>query len=86
MCRKKKKQEVPQPVIIENEAVMPATGAVSGTYAENDYFSEYYKAYKNDYIDQYLRAYHKFKETGEEDDLVRELQGYDSDFSTEKKS
>ncbi len=83
MCKKRKKTNYDSKEFIAN----PTVDAYSSVANSNpipqgtDYFAEYYKAYKNDYIDQYLRAYHEYKRTGEESDLLRELQGFDSDIA-----
>ncbi|MBO4540172.1 MAG: hypothetical protein J5781_07815 [Clostridia bacterium] len=84
MCKRRKKQDVPQVPYVENETVSPVAESAPELPQEKDYFNEYYKAYKNDYIEQYLHAYHKYKETGEIDDTMRELQGFDSDMDDDK--
>ena len=77
MCKRKKKEAVPQTEYAENAVAAPIEDSTPVVPRETDYFNEYYKAYKNNYIDKYLNAYHKFKATGEMDDTFRELQGYD---------
>lgn len=84
MCKKNKKQQVVSAPIVEPEAVSTLEKTEPIAPKENDYFNEYYKAYKNDYIEEYLRAYHRYKDTGEIDDTLRELQGYDTDIKDEK--
>ena len=84
MCRKKKKKVVESAVVAEQEPIVPMEKAEPIAPTEKDYFTEYYKAYKNDYIEEYLRAYHRYKDTGEIDETMRELQGYDIDIESEK--
>ncbi len=84
MCKRRKKQDIPQVPYTENETVSPVAESAPEVPKEKDYFNEYYKAYKNDYVEQYLRAYRKYKETGEIDDTLRELQGFDTDIDDEK--
>ena len=79
MCKKKKKDQVVLSDSAEQQAVAQPEKTESIAPEEKDYFAEYYKTYKNNYIDEYLRAYHRYKETGEIDDTLRELQGYDMD-------
>lgn len=84
MCRKKKRNEVDPAIIAEQETITPVEATEPIAPKEKDYFTEYYKAYKNDYIEEYLRAYHRYKDTGEIDDTMRELQGYDIGIDSDK--
>ena len=77
MCKKKKQQQAEPAMLAEQEVAAPVVNPEPIAPKENDYFNEYYKVYKNDYIEEYLQAYHRYKETGEIDDTMRELQGYD---------
>ena len=65
MCKRRKKQDVPQVPYVENETVSPVAESAPELPQEKDYFNEYYKAYKNDYIDQYMKAYREFKDINE---------------------
>ena len=84
MCRRKNKQEPIQEPVMAQEEVNPVAQPAPVVPRQTDYFSEYYKAYKNDYIQQYLDAYHKYKETGEMDDTMRELYGFSVDTDHEE--